>query len=89
MTMSNNGISKLVEESGELQQVLGKILAYGLNDHPDGKGNLLERFEEESADVMAAIIFVQGKLGADPAKVHARSLEKLSLYRKWDGDEAS
>ena len=86
MAMSNKGISKLVEEMGELHQVLGKFLAYPTGVHPDGKGDLLERFEEESADVMASIIFVQGKLGVDSAKVHSRSVRKLNLYREWDGD---
>lgn len=60
MGMAYNGLAKLIEESGELHQVIGKILAYpDTEDHPDQKGNLNVRLIEELADAVAASLFVQ------------------------------
>lgn len=86
MTMSNNGFSKLIEETGELQQVSGKILAYGMAaDHPDGKGALDNRFVEEAGDTVAAINFVADKYGSGIGDRIAKiAAEKLALFKQWD-----
>jgi len=83
MTMAQNGLAKLAEELGELQQVVGKMLAYGTGDHPDGKGKLLDRFEEEAADVMAAILFSVQTHGADQEKIAARAEKKFERFNEW------
>lgn len=41
MTMALNGLAKLAEELGELQQVVGKMMAYGTGAHPDGTESLV------------------------------------------------
>lgn len=88
MTMAHNGLAKLAEELGELQQVVGKILAYGMNEHPDGKGNLAERFTEEAGDVLAAIRFVTiVHQPVDIKKLMKRMDDKLALFMEWHKDE--
>ncbi len=88
MPMSNDGLNKLIEESGELQQVLGKWLAYPDHidkcHHPDGGKPLLERFVEEAGDVIAAINFVAQKKAINPTWINRRASEKLKLFEKWD-----
>lgn len=49
------GIGKLTEEMGELNQLLGKAIAYPIGEHPDGKGQIYNRLPEELADVYAAL----------------------------------
>lgn len=75
------GIHKLVEECGELCQVVGKLSAFPDGDHPDGGPPLTRRLEEELADVQAAIIYVREANGltSRPARVE----EKLSKFRSW------
>lgn len=84
--MSNNGLSKLAEETGELQQVIGKALAYGLDckEHPDGGKPLDERFIEEAGDVIAAICFVMLKHDLSQDALNERSALKLQTFKNWD-----
>ena len=86
MPMSNNGFSKLAEETGELQQVIGKTLAYGLgcDDHPDGGKPLVDRFIEESGDVIAAIYFIIEKYNLDINAIDRRVSSKLPIFKRWD-----
>ena len=86
MPMSNNGFSKLVEETGELQQVAGKMLDYGLacDDHPDGGKPLVDRFIEESGDVIAAIYFIMQKYNLSSEDLNKRTSLKLNTFKAWD-----
>lgn len=77
------GLSKLVEEMGEVQQVVGKIMGLGhAGDHWDGT-NLKDRLEEELADNMAAICFVAAANDLDLDKILARSVAKQDTYGRW------
>ena len=77
------GLSKLIEEAGEVQQVCGKILGTGGNlEHWDGS-NLRERLEEEIADLTAACIFVGQTNHLDMAGIEKRAREKLALFEEW------
>ena len=83
------GISKLIEESGELQQVLGKIIgAGGEVEHWDGS-NLRARLQEELADTLAAASFVQEACALDNDFIEKRVVKKLELFRKWHVENAS
>lgn len=79
------GVSKLIEENGELGQVLGKLIGTGGQvNHWDGS-NLAHRMEEEVADTLAAIDFV---IENNPEHLKAyrianRRNEKLKLFREW------
>ena len=86
MAMSNNGFSKLVEETGELQQVVGKVLAYGLgcDSHPDGDKPLVDRFIEESGDVIASIYFIAQKYNLNINAIDRRVSDKLIIFKQWD-----
>lgn len=87
MTMANNGLAKLAEELGELQQVVGKMLAYGVGKHPDGTPSLIERFEEEAADVTAAMTFVAQIHNANAENVKYRAAIKLATFQAWHSDK--
>lgn len=88
MSMSNNGLSKLTEELGELAQVVGKKLARpDTDEHWDGAGSLKLRMEEEMADVTAAMAFVRHKLGLDMAAIRSRAELKYAMFLQWDADE--
>lgn len=84
--MALNGLAKLAEELGELQQVVGKMMAYGTGAHPDGTESMLARFEEESADVTAALTFVAQTHGASSENVKRRAAMKLELFQAWHSE---
>ena len=85
MTMSAKGVPKLIEECGELQQILGKRLAYWHTEqHPDGKHmTISERMAEEMGDVMAAIYFVADQFGIGVDVAH-RAEAKRRLFNEWE-----
>lgn len=77
------GLSKLIEETGEVQQVVGKLIGTaGHHTHWDGS-NLPDRLEEELADLSAAIKFVVEKNGLDEEKIVKRAEEKLATFNRW------
>ena len=84
MTMAGAGVAKLIEECGELQQALGKKLAWWDTDEPHWDGSILsERIADEMGDVLAAINFVALQLHLDAARIDERSLQKLELFETW------
>lgn len=90
MPMSNKGLTKLVEECCELGQISSKKIAYMETDvHPDGKGSMELRLEDEVADVLAAIAFVIGKFGLNKQRIDQRATEKYETFTRWDKDENS
>lgn len=85
MPMTAAGVPKLIEECGELTQILGKKLAYWHTDeHPDGAGLISKRIVEEMGDVLAAIKFVAGQLGLDWGAIVERSHRKEDLFMLWN-----
>ena len=76
--MTLNGLAKLTEEIGELIQVAGKKMAYADGTHPDGKGDLNSRMQEEMGDVIAAIKFASDKLELDADFVAANDEYELT-----------
>lgn len=90
MPMSNKGLTKLVEECGELIQIASKKIAYiDTDEHPDGEGSMKTRLEEEAADVMASITFVAETFGLDYNKLEQRAMEKYKRFKKWHADPNS
>jgi NTP pyrophosphatase (non-canonical NTP hydrolase) len=86
--MVNDGLTKLVEECGELVQAAAKMIAYpNVEYHPDGS-NQRERLSMEIADVVAACRFVANKLELDRLAIEHRIVEKLRTYRIWDEERA-
>lgn len=77
------GVSKLIEEMGELHQVLGKLIAtHGASDHWDGT-DLRQRLIEEMGDVAGALIFVQEVNALDGDAIAERAERKADLFRQW------
>src|SRR4051794_29113503 len=82
------GLAKLVEELGELQQVLGKLMAYPGGDHPDGGPPLEIRVMTEAGDVMAALDFLfEANPALPPLKFRDEQADrKLDRFRGWHED---
>ena len=82
--MHNKGISKLVEETGELSEILGKISAAGFGISPYTGINLTERLQEELADVLASIDFLIEKNNLNDDEIQKRRRMKYCKFVKWD-----
>ena len=77
------GLSKLIEEAGEVLQVAGKLIAIrGAEEHYDGS-NLRRRIEDEIADLDAAVRFFIEANGLDAPAIAERSDRKLQISRSW------
>jgi len=92
VAMTNNGLSKLAEEAGEMLQIVGKLLQYPYHQasqypgvHPDGT-HLRTRLTEEMADLMAALEFVADKMQLDVEAIDKRACYKVVLFRQWDSE---
>ena len=82
-----NGLSKLVEECGEVVQVAGKLLGTnGEAAHWDGS-DLRERLIEELGDLQAALRFFVTYNGLDAGRIGERAAEKLALFERWDFEQ--
>jgi NTP pyrophosphatase (non-canonical NTP hydrolase) len=80
------GISKLVEEAGEVIQVCGKLIALrGGTAHWDGS-DLAERLESELGDLIAAASFVMRHNGLDEERVIAQADRKIDLFETWHAE---
>lgn len=81
------GVSKLIEEAGEVQQVCGKLMgAAGDVQHWDGT-DLRYRLTEEIADLSAALRFVAEQGGLDIEKIRHRARYKYELFRQWHKEQ--
>jgi len=77
------GLAKLVEESGEVGQIAGKIMAvFGSATYYDGT-NLEAELEKELADLQASITFLIAERKLDVAAIENRKQEKLLKYYRW------
>lgn len=81
------GTSKLLEEQGELVQVLGKLVAIG-GDTKHWSGDLREMLVEELGDVYAALaFFTHHNLTAEEQRAVAeRAQDKVALFGQWHGN---
>lgn len=82
------GTSKLLEEMGELNQVLGKLMGVGGDTHQthwDGT-DLRERLHEELADVSAALQFFILTNELDLNIILDRTVQKRRLFETWHAE---
>lgn len=87
MTLANNGLTKLSEECGELIQIAQKKIAFPhTDDHPDKKGSLKQRLQEEIADVLAACSIVIDINKLDTTTISNRVKTKYELFDTWHKD---
>lgn len=82
------GLSKLMEECGEVVQVGGKLMGTGGEEQHWEGSNLRERMEEELGDLTAAVAFVIDHQGLDFNKIEERARAKRALFEEWhkEGD---
>ena len=81
------GLSKIVEEAGEVLEVIGKLIATGgRSDHWSGR-DLCHDLTEELGDLMAAVTFVlQHNPTLDLERVEQRCYDKWALFEQWHGE---
>lgn len=80
-----NGLSKLIEELGELQQVCGKIIgSEGSVDH--WSGDLQDKFVEEIGDAYAALDYFVAKnfSSYDMTRIETQRHIKEGKFIEWD-----
>ncbi len=79
------GMAKVIEESGELGQVFGKIQsAGGATVYPWGNVDLKDKTVEEVADLLAALTFMVKKSPhINEAAVSERMAKKFKLFEAW------
>lgn len=83
--MDKGGLTKMIEECGELIQIAAKKQAFmQTDDHPDGKGSMKERLEEEIADVVASTGYVVDSFGLDKVAIFERVQKKQAFYASLD-----
>lgn len=82
MKESWKGIGELIEETGELNQILGKLIAF-----PDGvhavQGDLKNSLEEELADTWAALLYFIKENRLDFVKIVERRNDKEIKFEQW------
>jgi NTP pyrophosphatase (non-canonical NTP hydrolase) len=78
------GLSKLLEEAGEVIQVGGKLMG-SRGDHNHWSGNLREKLVEELGDLYAALDFFSEHNLTDRElnMVHEQFIRKQTLFKKW------
>jgi hypothetical protein len=80
------GLSKLIEECGEVIQVGGKLMgSAGVEEHWDGT-NLRYRIECELADLSAAIAFFAKHNRLSREVIEGRGSNKLATFERWHRD---
>ena len=82
------GISKLMEECGEVVQVCAKLMqSRGERQH--WSGDLVVMLQEELGDLLASIVFTgQHNPVIDQEAVAARAAMKLNRFEQWRAEEA-
>lgn len=77
------GASRVVEEAGELVQVLGKLIGTGgAARHGDGS-DLRGRLTDEIADLRAALDFFVAANDLPAGQVEQRAARKRADYDRW------
>jgi NTP pyrophosphatase (non-canonical NTP hydrolase) len=89
------GLAKLMEECGEVIQVLAKLVAAGSLDHtwtetdgtPRGWGDLSGALHEELGDLQAALnFFITLNDEVDSDRIIGRSSHKFSTFCRWHAE---
>ena len=75
------GMFKVLEECGELSQVLGKLGVKPSGDH--WSGNLSDMLHDEIADVYAALDYFVAQNGLDDDRIQLRRGVKYITFNQW------
>lgn len=80
--MHNKGLTKLMEECGELVQIAAKRAACSADMHWDGLP-INSRLEDEIADVEAICAFVKEVWKLDTKRIYSRKGYKIGMFQYW------
>lgn len=84
------GTSKVIEESGEIGQVLGKLIGSNGDIHHFDGSNLEDKMVEEIGDFYAALsFFVDKNLVHRADDIAERVMKKIELFEQWHEEELS
>lgn len=75
------GAAKIVEEAGEVMQLIGKLMAFPNGDYPDGT-DVLAELTDELGDLKAAIDYFCEHAEIEN-KVATRRHAKIMRFRGW------
>jgi len=85
-TMQNTnwpGLAKVIEESGEVLQICGKIMSIrGASIYYKGE-DLRSELEDEVGDLLASLTYLIQENKLDRAKINRRVQYKLARYAIW------
>lgn len=77
-------LALLLEEMGEAQQIIGKILRHGYHStHPDGGPWNRSLLERELGDVLAALDLMARQSDIDPLKLDVYRKQKLDRVGRY------
>ena len=77
-------LALLLEEMGEAQQAIGKVLRHGyLSTHPDGGPNNRQTLERELGDVRYAMIALCDAGDMNKQRIHDRADAKAELVQRY------
>ncbi len=86
------GLSKMIEEAGELIQVCGKLMQverlYGGHHYFGGGRDLKRDIEDEIADLMATLEFVAVMNELDETHIETRKLSKFDMFYEWHEEQS-
>lgn len=81
--MTENGLINLIKECSELSGIAAKNLAFNDSYYdPEETESLLQKMQDEIADVMAACMFVCNEFNFDTDKIDARTLTRLGVFNE-------
>lgn len=82
------GLSKLIEECGEVLQTAGKIIGNEGSDVHFSGLNLRSDMHNELGDLFAAMNFFIDQNHLNLTMIQNRRDEKLALFQKWHGEQS-
>lgn len=77
------GLSKVIEESGEVLQICGKIMAIRGGDTYYNGEDLRVELENEVSDLLASLTYLIRENDLDKARINRRVQMKLAKYQNW------
>lgn len=79
-------LSEVQRGTGKISQLLGKLGPFPSGEHPDGKGHLKDRLEDELGDLLGILQYFSEHGELDLNKIDARARTKYDKFKEWGLD---